>query len=214
MGGCYGVKGIQLDSIRRLEPTLIQITPPACRSDAELIIASRSDPDAFQALYDRWAAPLLGYLMRRVFDPEVAADLLAETFAVAYEQRARFRDVGRPGGAWLYGIARREVSHYARRARVELRAAARLGLERPVVDDESQAMMRALLEDDPDRTAALRVALAGLSEAERAAVQLRVVEALPYREVAKRLSCSEEAARTRVHRGLARLATDMEVPDE
>jgi RNA polymerase sigma factor (sigma-70 family) len=200
--------------MRRPEPTLIQINPPAHRSDAELIVASRNDPDAFRTLYDRWAAPLLGYLLRRVPDPEVAADLLAETFAVAYEQRAKFRDVGRPGGAWLYGIARREVSHYARRARVELRAAARLGLERPLVDDESQAMMRALLEDDPDRAAALSTALAGLSDAERAAVQLRVVDALPYHEVAMHLSCSEEAARTRVHRGLARLATHMEVPDE
>jgi DNA-directed RNA polymerase specialized sigma24 family protein len=48
-------------------------------TDAELIIASRRDPQAFRELYDRWPDRLLAYLYRRVLDPEVAADLLAET---------------------------------------------------------------------------------------------------------------------------------------
>ena len=59
-------------------------------TDAELIVASRRDPRAFRELYDRWADKLLAYFYRRVLDPEVAADLLAETFAVAYERRKRF----------------------------------------------------------------------------------------------------------------------------
>jgi hypothetical protein len=56
-------------------------------TDAELLVASRHDPAAFRELYDRWAERLLAYFYRRVFDPEVAADLLAETFAVAFERR-------------------------------------------------------------------------------------------------------------------------------
>ena len=46
----------------------------------------------FRELYDRWAERLLAYFYRRVVDAEVAADLLAETFAVAFERRRRFRD--------------------------------------------------------------------------------------------------------------------------
>lgn len=34
---------------------------------------------------------------------------------MAYERRRRFRDVGKPGGAWLYGIAAKELSHWFRR---------------------------------------------------------------------------------------------------
>jgi DNA-directed RNA polymerase specialized sigma24 family protein len=74
-------------------------------TDAERLVASRHDPAAFRELYDRWAERLLAYFYRRVFDAEVAADLLAETFAVAYERRHRFRDMGRPGSAWLFGAA-------------------------------------------------------------------------------------------------------------
>ena len=73
------------------------------RTDAELLIASRDDPRAFREIYDRWADRLLAYFYRRVLDAEVAGDLPAETFAVAFERRRRFRDVGASGAAWLYG---------------------------------------------------------------------------------------------------------------
>jgi len=173
-------------------------------TDAELIVAARTDPAAFRELYDRWADRLLAYFYRRVLDPEIAADLLAETFAVAYERRRRFRDVGRPGGAWLYGIAAKELSHWFRHQEVERRAIRRLGLDVPELDDESIARIEALAEIDEHRTA-LAAALDQMSGGEREAVQLRVVGELDYREIAERLGCSEGAARGRVHRGLARL---------
>ncbi|MEO6858523.1 MAG: RNA polymerase sigma factor [Solirubrobacteraceae bacterium] len=181
------------------------------RSDAELILASGENPAAFRELYDRWAEPLLRYLVRRVFDPETAADLLAETFAVAYERRHRFRDVGRPGAAWLYGIAAKELSHFFRRREVELRAARRLGLERPALDEESETRIAALVEGDEYRVR-LREALSRLPDQVRQAVELRVVDELGYEQIAARLECNREAARTRVHRGLARLNELMEEP--
>ena len=178
-------------------------------TDAELIIASREDPRAFRELYDRWAERLLAYFYRRVLDAEVAADLLAETFAVAYERRGRFRDVGSPGAAWLYGIAGKELSHWFRRQEVERRAMRSLGLERPELDDASVAAIEALADADEHR-AALATALERMSGEEREAVHLRVVGELGYAEIAARLQCTEGAARVRVHRGLARLNKLME----
>lgn len=184
---------------------------PAVKSDAELIVASRQDPRAFRELYDRWAEPLLAYFMRRVLNPEVAADLLAETFAAAYEHRGRFRDVGRPGGAWLYGIASKQLAHYFRRWKVEMRTAQRLGLARPALDQESAGLIAALIDNDEHR-ASVRAALDQLSGGEREAVELRVISELDYHEIAERLGCTPAAARTRVHRGLARLSKLMEAP--
>jgi RNA polymerase sigma-70 factor (ECF subfamily) len=180
----------------------------AAMTDAELIVASRHDPQAFRELYERWADRLLAYFYRRVLDAEVAADLLAETFAVAYARRRRFRDVGRPGGAWLYGIAARELSHWFRRQEVERRAVRRLGIAVPALDDESIARIEALVDMDAHR-AALSAALVRMSPGERDAVELRVIRELDYDEVAAELGCTEGAARTRVHRGLARMNTLM-----
>jgi RNA polymerase sigma-70 factor (ECF subfamily) len=178
-------------------------------TDAELIAASRDDPRAFRELYDRWAERLLAYFYRRVFDAEVAADLLAETFAVAYERRGRFRDVGKPGAAWLYGIAAKELSHWFRRQEVERRAVRRLGIEVPPLDDDSIARIEALADATAHREA-LADAMALMTGGEREAVELRVVGELAYAEIAARLDCSEGTARQRVHRGLARLHTLMQ----
>jgi RNA polymerase sigma-70 factor (ECF subfamily) len=165
-------------------------------TDAELIVASRRDPAAFRELYDRWADKLLAWFYRRVFDAEVAADLLAETFAVAFERRHRFRDTGQPGAAWLFGIAAKELSHWFRHQAVERRAVRRLGIAVPALDDESIARIEALADAATHRPA-LTAALARMTDRERDAVQLRVVEELAYPEIAAKLGCSEGAARTR-----------------
>jgi RNA polymerase sigma-70 factor (ECF subfamily) len=178
-------------------------------TDAELIVAARDEPALFRELYDRLADDVLAYLYRRVRDPEVATDLLAETFAVAFERRGRFEDRGRPGAAWVYGIAAKELSRWYRRRAVELRAVRRVGITVPELDDESVARIEALVDSDAER-AAVAAALGDLPAGERAAVELRVVDELGYVEIAARLSCSEGAARTRVHRGLARLNRAME----
>ena len=106
-------------------------------SDAELIVVSAVDPEAFCLLYDRWAGPVMSFIYRRVGNPEVAADLLAETFATVFEKRASFRDVGQPGSAWIYTIAIRLVARYYRRRTVELKAVQRLGIAVPSLDHES-----------------------------------------------------------------------------
>jgi RNA polymerase sigma factor (sigma-70 family) len=187
---------------------MIRSTSLTNRTDAELLLASLEDPDAFGVLYDRWAAPLLGYFVS-VRDVEVAADLVAETLAVVFEKRSRFRDTGDPASAWLYTIAGRQLSRYLRRRRVEFRALQRLGLTRPAVDEESARAIEALIDHDAHEHP-LAAALQGISKSERDAVELRVFEELEYREIATRLNCSKVAARVRVHRGLARITKALE----
>src|SRR5262245_58342110 len=136
------------------------------QTDAELLIASREDPRAFRELYDRWADRLLAYFYRRVLDPEVAGDLLAETFAVAFARRRKFRDVGAPGAAWRYGIANKELAHWFRKQEVERRAIRKLAIEIPSLDDESVARIEALADMESYRTE-LTAALGQIGDGER-----------------------------------------------
>ena len=160
----------------------------------------------FERLYDAVAEPLLIGLTRRAWDGEAALDVWAETWAVAYAGRSRFRgstDV--EAEAWVYGIARKQYATYVRRGRAERRALARLGLERPVVDDRELAEIerRAGLRD---LRMALTSQMAALPPGQREAIELRVIGELSYPEVAKRLRISEPNARARVSRGLRALA--------
>jgi RNA polymerase sigma-70 factor (ECF subfamily) len=170
------------------------------RTDAELLRAARTDPGAFRELYERHAAQVYGYHLRRTRDADAAHDLTAETFAQAWLARRRFRDrAGGLAGPWLHGIARNLIAQAVRRRRIELAACARLGmLER--LDEP-----RATAEPDATWIEGLDEALAELPAAERDAIELRVVERLPYDEVAATLATTPGAARVRVSRGLGRL---------
>jgi DNA-directed RNA polymerase specialized sigma24 family protein len=49
------------------------------------------DPDSISRLYETNATVLLRYLARRTLQPDVAIDLVAETFAKAFAHRDQFR---------------------------------------------------------------------------------------------------------------------------
>ena len=187
------------------------MAPADSRSDAELLAASAVEPEAFGVFYDRHVRELLAFFYRRTACAQTAADLTAETFAVAFAARRRFRDVGAPGLAWLLGIARREFSAAVRRQKVHDRARRRLGLERIELDDLSLERIEELADLEPLR-AAVEAALDSLTPKLAEAVSLRVERELPYAEVARRIGCSEGAARVRVARGLSKLADQLEAP--
>jgi RNA polymerase sigma factor (sigma-70 family) len=153
-------------------------------------------------LYRRHADDLLVFLVRRTADVEIALDLWAETFAIAIEGARRYRGKSDAEAAgWLWGIARNQLALYYRRGEAEREAMNRLGLERPEADAavEEEITRRAELEAIRRE---LATAIAVLSDETRAAVEMRVVEELPYATVASRLGISEPAARARVSRGL------------
>ncbi|HYZ28363.1 MAG TPA: RNA polymerase sigma factor [Thermoleophilaceae bacterium] len=172
---------------------------------------SRSDPRAFTEVYDRHWQRLLLFLTRRTFDPHVALDLTAETLAQAFASRRRFRGTtDAEEQAWLFAIARHQLAGYLRRGRIERKALDKLGIEVPSMSDEDHERIERLAGLADLRTA-VREALQGLTEDQRLAVELRVVDELPYSEVAARLAITEEAARARVSRGLRALADGLDL---
>ena len=171
-----------------------------------------STPDGFAAFYERHSRKLVTFFARRVYDPQLALDLTAETFAQAMLGVRRLRaETDEEAVGWLYGIARNQLKSFYRRGHAERRALERLRIEVPELDDESERQIEELAELSELRTAVAE-GLAQLSEAERQAVELRVVQELTYPEVAERLHVSEVAARARVSRGLRALARALEIP--
>jgi RNA polymerase sigma factor (sigma-70 family) len=171
------------------------------RTDADLISDARRDPAAFGELYARRASAVHAWHARRI--PWAAADLTAETFAQAWLARRRFRD-RREGSAlpWLLGIARNVLRDSVRRDRIATAARERLGLPLDLAAEEGFDRVENRLSPRRD----LACALAELPEHERQALELRVVDELPYDEVAERLEIRPAAARLRVSRALRRLA--------
>ena len=88
-------------------------------TDEQLL--SARDAASFELFYCRHVESMLGFFARRTGDPELAADLCAETFAAALAGRRRYRTEAGAAAAWLYG----NVSTSSPSAAPGLRRAAR-----------------------------------------------------------------------------------------
>ncbi|MGO9343196.1 MAG: RNA polymerase sigma factor [Acidimicrobiales bacterium] len=155
----------------------------------------------FRALY-RWSRPrLLAYAIRRTSSPEDAADVVSETFAVAWR---RLDDVppGDEGLLWLYAACRRVIANHSRREARRSELTRRMGIElRAAVADP--------LDAGPDELLAVH-ALRNIAADDREILMLVGWEGLSGSQLARVLGCSPTAARIRLHRARARLVREME----
>src|SRR5258708_4283067 len=100
--------------------------------DATVIRPSLSDPERFAFLVHRHAAAITRYVTRRL-GADAAEDVAAETFLVAFRQRASYAADGRDCRPWLYGIATRLCHRHWRSETRQLRLLARTGVD-PVIE--------------------------------------------------------------------------------
>jgi RNA polymerase sigma-70 factor (ECF subfamily) len=171
------------------------------RTDARIIEESLTDPRVFAAVYDRHAAILFRFLVRRV-GRENADELLGDTFRIAFERRDTF-DVMRPDARpWLYGIATNLVAKYRRSEARRLRATARLAEDR---GPESLADRVGASVDARRSLPMLVDAIADLPDGERDALLLYAWEDLSYDEIALALGIPIGTVRSRLNRARSRL---------
>jgi RNA polymerase sigma-70 factor, ECF subfamily len=167
--------------------------------------------EGFVALYRREADLVLRFCARRVLDPETALDLCAETFAQAFRSRRGFRGTTElEARGWLLTIARRQVARYLRKGALDRRARDALGIQTPRLQDGDAEEIERLAGLAPLRQA-LAEELSRLGGDQREALRLRVVEDLPYPEVACSLGVTEATARARVSRGLRALGAALDL---
>ena len=179
------------------------------RTDAELLQAARNDPQAFREFYDRYAVWVRSWFVRHTGSESASLDLTAETFAQAWHSCKRFRDMADGSGApWLFGIARNLLRQYHKHNRIESAARERMGLEATYAECEDYERVDERIEAST-LAPLLRRAVRALPGEQRRALELRVVQQLPYEEVAGRLGCSQNAARLRVSRALRALTTQL-----
>lgn len=177
---------------------------------ADALHRARNEPDQFERFYDEYAEELLTFVARRVYDVDTAVDLMAEVFARALLKCRSFRGkTDAEARGWLYSIATHEIADYFRRSKVEHRAVQRLAMQvrRPSEEDHERIIELAGLRE---LRGAVRQELGHLSSEQEQAVRLRIIDELPYEEIAEALGISQQAARARVARGLKSLATVLE----
>lgn len=150
----------------------------------------------FGRLYRDQGRAVLAYALRRVESPEDAADVVSETFLVAW-RRLEEVPVGPRERLWLYAVARRVTANLRRAEGRRTRLAERIAeslrsetLANPAPSGDAATALRAMRE---------------LGEEDRELLLLVTWEELSPGQAAEVLGISSLAARSRLHRARRRL---------
>ncbi|MEB2346010.1 MAG: RNA polymerase sigma factor [Deltaproteobacteria bacterium] len=182
---------------------------PSVASDEVLLARIRErDSGALRALFQRYQGRMFHFVMRRLHDPGLAEEVVADVFFEVWRSIDRFQGASRPS-TWIFGIANFKATG-AHRDRSRLKRAAVVptkveSLHR--VADDGDADGRLLARDE------LRIVHRALDEMpgeQRELLELAVVEGLAYDEIARRLGVPEGTVKTRVSRARARLRRGLE----
>lgn len=189
----------------------------AAASDAEIAAllierARAGDMQAWSRLYQDHFDGLFRHLRYLTGDPQVAEELVQETFVQAltcigrFDGRARF-------STWLHGIGLNVARHHWRSQRSTAKAHAKLTLVNELIEAGSSA--------PPDRTLASRQrvkalydALDTLPEHLREAFILRELEGLAPPEAAELLGITANNLAVRASRARARIRKQLGVSEE
>jgi RNA polymerase sigma factor (sigma-70 family) len=151
-------------------------------------------------LYADHGRDVLAYALRRSPEAEDAADVVAETFLIAWRRLADVPE-GDDERLWLYGVARRVLANQRRGERRRLRLGERLRSELP-------ALVAAQAPPSGERSPVLS-ALRRLDEADRELLLLVGWEGLEPAQAARVVGGSVVAVRSRLHRARRRLRMAM-----
>lgn len=177
--------------------------------DSDAVCASLHAPAGFAAIFDRHFDAVHAYLQRRV-GRDLADELSAQTFLVAFDKRGGYDQAQPDARPWLLGIATNLARRHHRDEVRQFRAYARSATD-PVLDafDGVEArldasMMRRELVD----------ALAGVPGEELDALLLYAWAELSYPEIARALGIPIGTVRSRLSRarGRIRAALDARQP--
>jgi RNA polymerase sigma factor (sigma-70 family) len=172
------------------------------RSDAELLLATSEDVEAFGVFYRRHVDWVVGFLAARSGNAELAADLTSEVFAAALLASGRFDPARGAANSWLYGIVAHKLASAGRRGEAERRARRRLGMADVRLDPEDIDWIESQAANHQLPATEL---LAALPADQRDLLTARVIDDRPYHELAREHQMTEAAIRKRVSRGLASL---------
>jgi RNA polymerase sigma factor (sigma-70 family) len=191
-------KGDLMGSVTRGSPVAMEET------DAALIRRMHGDPALFETVFHRYYVEIHGYVSRRL-GRDLADDVAAETFLVAFNRWERYdtsHDWARP---WLLGIACNLIARHQRAEARRYRALARADGALAEGPAEGHADQVAARLDAQAVRGRLAQALGDIAPPDREVLLLVAWAGLTGEETARALDIPPGTVRSRLHRARTRL---------
>lgn len=154
----------------------------------------RDDKDAFLELYQSINEPLFAFILGLARDPNIAQDILQETYLKIRSAAHLYQAQGKPM-AWIFTIARNLTRmHYRQNQRIvgeSIEEIYSAELSFSEMDHQDRIVMKKLLEH--------------LDEEERTIILLHTVSGFKHREIAEDLEKPISTILSRYNRGIKKL---------
>ena len=162
--------------------------------------------ETFEQLYRDTRTDLLAYVLRRSRNAEDAADVLAETYLIAWQKLEKIPK-GDRARLWLFGVARNLLMKGASH-----RQSGNALMERLANELRSAEPVHLPVEDE--RREALRAVLAALPVRDREILTMTAWEGLTPKQIARVMGTSANVVRVRLHRARVRLRRQLELEQQ
>jgi RNA polymerase sigma-70 factor, ECF subfamily len=164
-----------------------------------LILRSQTDPEEFRPLYQKYFKQIFLFILHRVGDRQLAADIASQVFLKALLNIKKFQIRALPFSAWLFRIALNECHDFFRKnSRHRI-----VTIEEEHVEElYEQFTADSGLEDLHEQ---LPFILQKLSETDLQLIELRFFEQRSFKEVGDILGITENYAKVKVYRALEKM---------
>jgi len=173
--------------------------------DVQLMLKfQEGDEGAFRLLYEKYKIPLLNFIFRYCQNKQVAEELSQEVFIRVYKKASSYRPDAM-FSTWIYRIAinicLNELRTSKYRYECEMKSIDPHQSEKLIeaVDHISKVSAEEKMATE-ERLNRLQNALGALPPRHRIALISSVYEQLSYKEIGKRIGCSESAVKSIIHR--------------
>lgn len=171
----------------------------AQQNEDELIRQAQLDPEAFKPIYEKYFKRLFLFVLHRIGEKELSADLTQQVFLKALGSLAKFKIQGAPFSAWLYRIAINECNDYFRKSKH-----ARLVV---LQDHHLDLLFEELTAENTvdELKKRLPSILSKLNAHELQLIQLRFFEERPFKEIGNILGTTENNSKVKTYRILEKM---------
>ena len=165
-----------------------------------IVAVAQGDLEALRHLYRSFERPLYSLGVRWLRDPELAEELVQEVILRVWRRAVNFGPDRGSAGSWIFGVARNVAADLSRSAR---------RLPVPVPDPLPE---QAQADDEDAALAAWQVerALQVLPEDQQLVIRLAYGRQMTHSEIAEHLGIPLGTVKTRMYKGLKRLAGELE----